>query len=88
MEVKEKGHLNGLDGLILPGGESTSIVLIAESTGMVGYPPPPSQEWAASAVPFVDILQSILPHLRASSLVHCRSLCRIQRRQFGGLVRG
>jgi len=36
VEVKEKEHLNDLDGLILPGGESTSIVLIAERSGMLG----------------------------------------------------
>jgi 5'-phosphate synthase pdxT subunit len=35
VEVRKPGELEGLDGLIIPGGESTSMALIAERWGLV-----------------------------------------------------
>jgi 5'-phosphate synthase pdxT subunit len=36
VEVRQPGDLDGLDGLILPGGESTAISLLLESSGLRG----------------------------------------------------
>ncbi len=35
-EVRKVEELEGIDGLIIPGGESTSMVLIAEASNMIG----------------------------------------------------
>ncbi len=43
-EVRLPGHLNGLDGLIIPGGESTAIGKLAVSYGLIN----PLREFGAS----------------------------------------
>jgi pyridoxal 5'-phosphate synthase pdxT subunit len=40
-EVKLPGHLDGLDGLILPGGESTAMAIISERWGLLE----PLKQW-------------------------------------------
>lgn len=35
VEVRQRKYLDGLDGLIIPGGESTTFAIIAQSLGMV-----------------------------------------------------
>jgi len=35
VEVRQRKHLDGLDGLIMPGGESTTFAIVAQSLGMV-----------------------------------------------------
>ena len=44
VEVRQPGELEGLDGLIIPGGESTTIGKLAVSAGLVS----PLREFAAS----------------------------------------
>ena len=44
VEVRTPEHLTGLDGLILPGGESTTMGLVAERWGLVE----PLREWVHS----------------------------------------
>ena len=46
-EVRKPEHLNGLHGLIIPGGESTSMGLIAERWGMIE----PLRTWVHSGRP-------------------------------------
>lgn len=46
-EVRKPEQLNGLDGLIIPGGESTSMGLIAERWGLVE----PLRAWVQSGRP-------------------------------------
>ncbi len=43
VEVRKPEHLAGLDGLILPGGESTTMGLVAERWGLVA----PLKAWGA-----------------------------------------
>ncbi|RME54927.1 MAG: pyridoxal 5'-phosphate synthase glutaminase subunit PdxT [Caldilineae bacterium] len=47
VEVRKPEHLRGLDGLIIPGGESTSMALIAERWGLVE----PLREWVHAEKP-------------------------------------
>lgn len=47
VEVRKPEELDGLDGLIIPGGESTSMGLIAERWGMVE----PLRQWVHSSKP-------------------------------------
>ena len=47
VEVRKPDHLAGLDGLILPGGESTTMGLIAERQGMVA----PLRAWVHGGRP-------------------------------------
>jgi len=47
VEVRKPDQLAGLDGLILPGGESTTMALIAERWGMVA----PLRDWVRSGRP-------------------------------------
>ncbi len=47
VEVRKPEQLGGLDGLILPGGESTTMALIAERWGMVA----PLRAWVQSGRP-------------------------------------
>jgi 5'-phosphate synthase pdxT subunit len=35
VQVRKRGELEGLDGLVLPGGESTTVGLVAERTGLL-----------------------------------------------------
>jgi 5'-phosphate synthase pdxT subunit len=35
-QVRRPEHLDGLDGLVLPGGESTTVGLVAQRTGLLG----------------------------------------------------
>lgn len=46
-EVRKPEELDGLDGLIIPGGESTSMALIAERWGLVQ----PLKAWVAAGKP-------------------------------------
>lgn len=46
-EVRKPEHLHGLNGLIIPGGESTSMGLIAERWGMIE----PLRTWVHSGKP-------------------------------------
>lgn len=46
-EVRKPAELDGLDGLIIPGGESTSMALIAERWGLVQ----PLKAWVAAGKP-------------------------------------
>lgn len=46
-EVRKPEELDGLDGLIIPGGESTSMALIAERWGLVQ----PLKTWVAAGKP-------------------------------------
>ena len=46
-EVRKSGELAGLDGLIIPGGESTSMGLIAKRWGLVE----PLRQWIESGRP-------------------------------------
>ncbi|MBI1295228.1 pyridoxal 5'-phosphate synthase glutaminase subunit PdxT [bacterium] len=46
-EVRKPDQLNGLNGLIIPGGESTSMALIAERWGMIE----PLRRWVHSGRP-------------------------------------
>jgi 5'-phosphate synthase pdxT subunit len=47
IEVRKPEQLQGLDGLILPGGESTTMGLVAERWGMVG----PLRAWVEAGRP-------------------------------------
>jgi 5'-phosphate synthase pdxT subunit len=47
VEVRKPEHLDGLDGLILPGGESTTMGLIAERWGLVE----PLRAWVRAGRP-------------------------------------
>ncbi len=47
VEVRLPHHLNGLDGIIIPGGESTSIGKIGERYGLLD----PLREWALQGKP-------------------------------------
>lgn len=47
VEVRRPDQLDGLDGLIIPGGESTSMALIAERWGLVE----PLRKWVHSRKP-------------------------------------
>jgi 5'-phosphate synthase pdxT subunit len=47
VEVRKPAQLDGLDGLILPGGESTTMGLIAERQGMA----PPLRAWVHGGRP-------------------------------------
>jgi 5'-phosphate synthase pdxT subunit len=47
VEVRKPEQLNGLDGLVVPGGESTSMGLIAQRWGLME----PLQAWVASGKP-------------------------------------
>ncbi len=47
LEVRKPQQLDGLDGLVIPGGESTSMALIAERWGMVQ----PLREWVHGGQP-------------------------------------
>jgi pyridoxal 5'-phosphate synthase pdxT subunit len=47
VEVRKPGELDGLDGLIIPGGESTSMALIAERWGLVE----PLRQWVQEGHP-------------------------------------
>lgn len=46
-EVRKPEELDGLDGLIIPGGESTSMALIAERWGLVQ----PLKDWVGAGKP-------------------------------------
>ncbi|KAJ3113787.1 hypothetical protein HDU96_002926 [Phlyctochytrium bullatum] len=46
-EVRKPEDLQGLDGLIIPGGESTAMALVAERTGILE----PLREWVKSGKP-------------------------------------
>lgn len=46
-EVRTPGDLQGLDGLVLPGGESTAIGLLAQSAQMIG----PLRSWRKAGRP-------------------------------------
>lgn len=47
MQVRKPAHLAGLDGLIMPGGESTTMGLLAEQWGLVA----PLKAWVRSGRP-------------------------------------
>jgi 5'-phosphate synthase pdxT subunit len=47
VEVRKPEQLTGLDGLIIPGGESTTMGLVAEQWGLVG----PLKQWVHSGRP-------------------------------------
>lgn len=47
IEVRKPEQLDGLDGLVIPGGESTSMGLIAQRWGLVE----PLQDWVAGGRP-------------------------------------
>jgi 5'-phosphate synthase pdxT subunit len=46
-EVRLPGHLEGLDGLVLPGGESTAMAIIAERWGLLE----PLRKWVSDKRP-------------------------------------
>lgn len=43
-EVREPHHFDGIDGLIIPGGESTTMAIVAKRRGMVRWPTVPGSE--------------------------------------------
>ncbi|KAJ3204939.1 hypothetical protein HDU67_009205 [Dinochytrium kinnereticum] len=47
IEVRKATDLDGLDGLVIPGGESTSMALVAERTGLME----PLRQWVKSGKP-------------------------------------
>ena len=47
IEVRKPEHLSGLDGLVIPGGESTSMGLIAQRWGLVE----PLRDWVSGGKP-------------------------------------
>jgi 5'-phosphate synthase pdxT subunit len=47
VEVRTPAHMEGLDGLVLPGGESTTMGLVAERWGLVE----PLREWVHGGKP-------------------------------------
>jgi pyridoxal 5'-phosphate synthase pdxT subunit len=56
VEVRLPEHLNLLDGLIIPGGESTSMGLIAERWGLIGL----LRDWVRSGKPIWGICAGMI----------------------------